>query len=305
MSENLLTISQVSTMLGVHPDTLRRWEKQDLIHPVRFGNRKDRRYSIDEVNSLLEKGISPIVSEVKDNSQYINACSTVLFDVSETLISPFPSRGAIMAKILSTHGYTAEPLKIDIEYLRLYNEWEKEKLFSDESISATTQNRRVVYSKLNADIIKKVLEVNLKNSQLLSLGQEVFDKITTDSDCWKVNDNVVAFLVKLQSDGKKLGIVDNWNKNFITILKDLDLAKYFEVIISGGELGMRKPKKEIFVHALNLIGSKATDCIYIGNRYIDDVIGPQNAGIQPLLYDPMNTSTYIDLPKFSNFGELL
>ena len=51
----LLTISKAAKKLGVHPNSLRNWEKQGLIKPVRLPGGQ-RRYSIDELNRLLRSG---------------------------------------------------------------------------------------------------------------------------------------------------------------------------------------------------------------------------------------------------------
>lgn len=51
----LLTISKAAKKLGVHPNSLRNWEKRGLIKPVRLPGGQ-RRYSIDELNRLLSSG---------------------------------------------------------------------------------------------------------------------------------------------------------------------------------------------------------------------------------------------------------
>ncbi|MQL54020.1 MerR family DNA-binding transcriptional regulator, partial [Desulfofundulus thermobenzoicus] len=51
----LLTISKAAKKLGVHPNSLRNWEKRGLIKPVRLPGGQ-RRYSMDELNRLLTSG---------------------------------------------------------------------------------------------------------------------------------------------------------------------------------------------------------------------------------------------------------
>ncbi|OAT86323.1 IS607 family transposase [Desulfotomaculum copahuensis] len=51
----LLTISKAAKKLGVHPNSLRNWEKRGLIKPVRLPGGQ-RRYSMDELNRLLSSG---------------------------------------------------------------------------------------------------------------------------------------------------------------------------------------------------------------------------------------------------------
>ena len=45
MEKTFLTITEASTFLNVHPDTLRNWELINLIKPLRFGAGKHRRYT--------------------------------------------------------------------------------------------------------------------------------------------------------------------------------------------------------------------------------------------------------------------
>lgn len=51
----LLTISKAAKKMGVHPNSLRNWEKRGLIQPVRLPGGQ-RRYSMDELNKLLRSG---------------------------------------------------------------------------------------------------------------------------------------------------------------------------------------------------------------------------------------------------------
>lgn len=49
----LLTLSQASEVLKVHPNTLRKWDKKGILKAIRFGERKDRRYQKEEIEKLI------------------------------------------------------------------------------------------------------------------------------------------------------------------------------------------------------------------------------------------------------------
>jgi len=51
----LLSIGQAAKKLGVHPNSLRNWEKQGLIKPVRLPGGQ-RRYSMEDLNGVLQTG---------------------------------------------------------------------------------------------------------------------------------------------------------------------------------------------------------------------------------------------------------
>lgn len=49
----VLSISQVAKTFGVHQDTLRNWEKKELITPLRVGTRGDRKYRTEDLEKIM------------------------------------------------------------------------------------------------------------------------------------------------------------------------------------------------------------------------------------------------------------
>lgn len=51
----LLSIGQVSKLFNIHQDTLRNWEKKNILVPLRVGDRGDRRYKASDIETIIEK----------------------------------------------------------------------------------------------------------------------------------------------------------------------------------------------------------------------------------------------------------
>lgn len=51
-----LTLKQASELLGLHPNTLRKWDKSGYLKAIRIGRRGDRRYRKSDVVKILEEG---------------------------------------------------------------------------------------------------------------------------------------------------------------------------------------------------------------------------------------------------------
>ncbi len=51
----LLSISQVAEIFSIHQDTLRNWEKDGTLVPLRFGPRKDRKYRPQDIQAIVDK----------------------------------------------------------------------------------------------------------------------------------------------------------------------------------------------------------------------------------------------------------
>ncbi len=58
---NLLTIEQVSELFGVHPNTLRNWDRTGKLRAVRIGPRRDRRYERDTIQKLYKKKFADLM----------------------------------------------------------------------------------------------------------------------------------------------------------------------------------------------------------------------------------------------------
>ncbi len=52
-----MSIAGVAAILGVHPNTIRRWSDDGLIPCVRLGPRQDRRFEPQRVMEMMYKGI--------------------------------------------------------------------------------------------------------------------------------------------------------------------------------------------------------------------------------------------------------
>jgi excisionase family DNA binding protein len=50
----LLRIKEAAEMLGINPETLRRWDNQGRLQAVRMGKRKDRRYKLEDLQKVIE-----------------------------------------------------------------------------------------------------------------------------------------------------------------------------------------------------------------------------------------------------------
>ena len=53
--KGLLTIGEVAEIFNVHPETLRRWDKEGKLKAIRIGKLGHRKYSREEIEKLLSK----------------------------------------------------------------------------------------------------------------------------------------------------------------------------------------------------------------------------------------------------------
>ena len=54
-TDKLISLKEATRILGVHKETLRRWDNNGKLKAIRIGNRKDRKYRASDVIKALEK----------------------------------------------------------------------------------------------------------------------------------------------------------------------------------------------------------------------------------------------------------
>lgn len=85
---------------------------------------------------------------------------------------------------------------------------------------------------------------------------------------------------KLHARGYKLGIISNLITSLEVPdwLEDSGLKPYFDPVVLSSVCGLRKPAKEIYIHAAELAGVKPENIAYVGDNLGRDVTGAKEAG---------------------------
>lgn len=96
-----------------------------------------------------------------------------------------------------------------------------------------------------------------------------------------------TLLSQLKADGLRLGIISNHFGQLAANLRDLGLAAYFDVVLDSALIGLRKPDPRIFALACDSLGVLPRDAVYVGDEPRNDVLGATQAGLLPILLDPL------------------
>jgi putative hydrolase of the HAD superfamily len=102
----------------------------------------------------------------------------------------------------------------------------------------------------------------------------------------QVYPDVEPTLSQLRDKGLKLGLVTNsFKQDLDYVLGELGLEKWFNTIACIDSCNCTKPNKEIFLYALNKLGVKPSESLFIGDSVVHDYEGALNVGIKSLLID--------------------
>lgn len=64
------------------------------------------------------------------------------------------------------------------------------------------------------------------------------------------------------------------------------LDKYFDALILSEDIGINKPRPELFEHALRTTASTIEESIMIGDMFETDIAGAANIGMQQIFFNP-------------------
>ena len=169
--KDLLSISEVSKIFGIHKDTLRNWEKKGLITPLRVGPRKDRKYKPGDIEKIAnDKSIVKDLgapSSDEEGKMNLTQLKQFLWKSADIL------RGKIDSSDYKKYIFGL------LFYKRISDIWDEEYKkvldeFHDETVARADYNHRFQVPKdCRWDFVQKQAE---------GIGQrlnEIFEKLTT------------------------------------------------------------------------------------------------------------------------------
>lgn len=99
-------------------------------------------------------------------------------------------------------------------------------------------------------------------------------------------DDAVDTLRKLKTKYKVMGLVSNTvfpERAHRHELERFGLDPFLDFALFSSTFGLRKPHPDIFLKAANMAGYAPSECVYIGDRYVEDIQGPAGVGMPAIL----------------------
>jgi putative hydrolase of the HAD superfamily len=200
----------------------------------------------------------------------------VTFDVTHTLIHS-PRLGEIYSEVLRRHG-----LEIDADEARrlISVVWQELSCSADpgrDRFSSHPEGERGWWSRF----LERVCELREAPPPSRFAAAELFHRFGTAA-AWEVYPEVPGVLAALARRGVRLGVVSNWDHRLPGLFADLGLAPFFGTLAYSGKVGVEKPDRRIFLHALAELGVAPAAALHVGDGRLEDVEGAVAAGLRAL-----------------------
>lgn len=146
-------------------------------------------------------------------------------------------------------------------------------------------------------------EVDAPAHRLRHVAEQSYDWYT-GPEVWRPFPDVVAAFEAGREAGLIQGVISDWGTDLLSILQYLGLTDYLEFVVSSAVVGWAKPHPQIFWHALSRADVRPDESVYVGDFYINDILGARSVGIHPVLIDREGTAPPMDCPVIRTLAEL-
>ncbi|MGH7787763.1 MAG: HAD family hydrolase [Candidatus Binatia bacterium] len=223
----------------------------------------------------------------------LSRVSTVLFDLGNT-IHHLDHR--FIAEVISTHGVPVGGEQVAVAEYRAKAEVDAQ-LRARRSGSDSTRQRSYF------ETIMAALDVPAAQVEPIRVALHEANA----RDClWRVlHDDTPAVLSALRARGYTLGIVSNADGRVLAALAASGIAEHFAAVVDSHVVGVEKPDPRIFALALEACGAAAEAALFVGDIYEIDIAGARNAGLTPVLIDPLGLYGEVDCLRIDRLGRLL
>jgi len=130
---------------------------------------------------------------------------------------------------------------------------------------------------------KAVYESFIKNWGAVCTQEDMHREwCSMPKECYVPMEGLYTFL---DAVGKRvpMGIITNGSEITQTNKMDaLGIRGYFQTILISGACAMAKPDARIYQLACEQIGVAPQDAVFVGDHFVNDIEGAENAGLQPI-----------------------
>ena len=185
--------------------------------------------------------------------------NSFLFDLDDTIISREKAFEGVLNSFIS-------------EWFNSFSQSDKKALFR--TLNNWDQRGLVDRTEYLQKILDNYQDIDKNLSELTKFYWKTFvESVIPDK---KANN----FLKKLNQKNISWGIVTNGDENQYSKIQKAELTELCPFVVVSDIFGTRKPHEKIFEYALEKLGSKKEETLFVGDTIETDIIGAQNFGIK-------------------------
>lgn len=197
----------------------------------------------------------------KPPNEIIARKEAILFDLFHTLVSVRASGGPSTHDILGVSR----------------DDWHEQLMEKTmDRLTGKMREPEAIIRKMARDINPDIPDDTIKKAALNRVSKFAQALINVPAETTDV-------LKKLKQWGKKIALVSNAEFSEITAWQDSPLAPFFDGVIFSCDVGAVKPEKKIYELAMEKLGEKPENCVFVGDGGSNELMGARDMGITTIM----------------------
>ena len=238
-------------------------------------------------------------SSPKSHASTSSKAKVIFFDAAGTLIAPHPSVGHIYARVAAWHGFRLSSGAVNRHFRETWKKRGGLRTLLPQPGADLYVSEKIWWEEFVAETMAPFKLGRHFNNFFNDLY-----KIFEEKGCWRVFPDVKRALSSLKNKGVRMGVISNWDTRLITLLKTLDLSRFFDKIIVSSQARAAKPDPMIFKKAARFFERNPGECLHVGNDFEEDYRGALEAGFSAILLDRTG-KTRLRCSRIGSLGELI
>lgn len=193
----------------------------------------------------------------------------IFFDLDHTLWDFETNSALSYAKIFKDNNIKLDVNKF-LNYYRIINQryW---KLYREDKVT----KEKLKYGRLKDTF--DFLKYKVSDETINLLADDYLNTLPLFN---KLFDGTLELLTYLTSKYQLHIITNGFNEIQIAKLKNSEIRKYFDKIITSEMVGAKKPNPKVFEYSLNLANATIKESIMIGDNWEADIMGAKKVGME-------------------------
>lgn len=215
-------------------------------------------------------------------TEVVRRCRGVLLDLGSTLLeyenTPFSELFPISFK--SAYDYLINNSPKTPDYDAFYAKFKELTAYFRKR--AVNEYKEYQFNEITAPLLT-AFRIPPTPELLQGFFEHYYIKITEQVTVYP---NAKTTLSRIKAAGRSICIVSNTcfpGKVHRAEMARFGLFKFIDYFIFSSDVGVRKPHRDIYLKAIKRLGLEADEVIFAGDRQLEDALGPQMVGIQPVL----------------------
>jgi putative hydrolase of the HAD superfamily len=208
----------------------------------------------------------------------------VFLDAAGTLFKVRGSVGGIYSSIAARYGVMMDSSRTELEFRRAFHTRSLMPLPSTAAGNTAVEEKRWWFN-----VVADVFGGRMSDVVLRAYFEEVFD-FFRGADAWEPYPDTVPALRWLRARGYRMGVLSNFDSRLRPLLRNLDIADFFESVTLSWQVGAAKPDLRIFRAALDGMKVAPAQALHVGDSRTEDYEGARAAGLRAVLLDRGNSA---------------